>query len=273
MFISSSIANPVYLVSPTGEYVRDEAGNPRIFGGEAIETHPSGYLVDAQGNFLFKNNSYMPAPRPINQPATPTGYTLQHTPPHTQHTTFPAQPSTNQEEEAGKRWALILFGVLLALGLGTGGGFLVYHFFGDDSQAHETEAKQNNTTVIQLPPEAYPGAGTSEIPAGAERADDIIMSPTHNLHCDLSSKTTMECRADNWATDQIYGANRYGVSLSTTDTTELVPSTVSGGTEVPYGTVVYNGNWVCASEDNGLTCWSRQSGHGFLINRSGYKAF
>jgi len=36
---------------------------------------------------------------------------------------------------------------------------------------------------------------------------------------------------------------------------------------VPYGTVVYHGDYTCASEITGLTCWNTTTGHGaFMTN-------
>ena len=42
---------------------------------------------------------------------------------------------------------------------------------------------------------------------------------------------------------------------------------------VPYGTAVYYEKYVCASEENGLTCWNTETGHGAFMNRDGVTTF
>ena len=45
------------------------------------------------------------------------------------------------------------------------------------------------------------------------------------------------------------------------------------GQQVEYGTVVYHGDYVCASENAGLTCWNTATGHGAFMNRDETKTF
>lgn len=329
MFITSDPTNPIYLVSPTGDYIRDGAGNLRVFEGEAIDTHPSGYLVDTQGNFLLKDNAYIPAPTPtirdtaphnavantaatgtipttvspvpsVNTAAAPVYPPTYYTPTQNQQITLPTQSTSDDEnKKTGKRWVFIVIGVLLALALGVGGGFLAYHFFGNNSSdtpsTMDTDSPHardiitdNPTTYIHLPADAYQGAGTAEVPSGANSLSmgDIIISPTGNLACGFND-SNMLCQAGNWEAAEIYGTNPNectedycypynGVSLQSSGNIELIsgPGGVNGtAVAVPYGTVVYSGDFVCASEENGMTCWSRESGHGFFINRDGYKSF
>ncbi|GAA3884674.1 hypothetical protein [Tessaracoccus defluvii] len=40
-----------------------------------------------------------------------------------------------------------------------------------------------------------------------------------------------------------------------------------------YGQVAYQGDYVCASEEGGMTCWNAKSGHGLLMNADGFKTF
>ncbi|WP_165444815.1 hypothetical protein [[Pseudopropionibacterium] massiliense] len=42
---------------------------------------------------------------------------------------------------------------------------------------------------------------------------------------------------------------------------------------VPYGAAVYYEKYVCASEENGLTCWNTETGHGAFMNRDGVTTF
>jgi len=44
-------------------------------------------------------------------------------------------------------------------------------------------------------------------------------------------------------------------------------------TKVPYGAAVYYEKYVCASEENGLTCWNTETGHGAFMNRDGVTTF
>lgn len=37
-----------------------------------------------------------------------------------------------------------------------------------------------------------------------------------------------------------------------------------------YGDSVFVFQYICASEDNGVTCWNGETGHGFLLSRSRY---
>lgn len=40
-----------------------------------------------------------------------------------------------------------------------------------------------------------------------------------------------------------------------------------------YGQVAYQGDYVCASEEGGMTCWNAKSGHGLLMNADGFNTF
>jgi hypothetical protein len=47
----------------------------------------------------------------------------------------------------------------------------------------------------------------------------------------------------------------------------MFQNSTTPGQQVAYGTVVYHGDYVCASENAGLTCWNTTTGHGAFMNR------
>ena len=278
MFIDGTDPNnPIYLVLPTGQYIRDTDGNPIPFYGEAVENHESGYLVDEHGNFLFHNNAYIPSP----------------------HT-------STEGKEQEKKWTFILLVILLVLALVVSGGLFAHYLAskdsGDSPSASPTNTQNTDSpdivreppptqttpaSRVQLPPEAYPGAGSADIPANAVYNGDLsgglsLKSPSDNIWC-FSYKESLSCSVRSWdGTQYGYSSDCYDgycwpyntVTIYQTGTPQLDVQT-NGWAEVvlPYGQIAYNGNWVCASEQNGMTCWSRASGHGFFVNRDGYKAF
>ena len=53
----------------------------------------------------------------------------------------------------------------------------------------------------------------------------------------------------------------------------LAPGSPPLDTKVPYGAAVYYEKYVCASEENGLTYWNTETGHGAFMNRDGVTTF
>lgn len=51
------------------------------------------------------------------------------------------------------------------------------------------------------------------------------------------------------------------------------PAYMSGATTMEYGAVAKAGDYVCASEDMGVTCWNTKTKRGFFVNRDGYETF
>ena len=122
------------------------------------------------------------------------------------------------------------------------------------------------------PAESYGGLGIA-----------VIKTPSGNIGCDLSIAYA-GCGILNYKKDQPYGYDdggpRWWMPLD---------GSFSGGVRsyggdfflapgsppqvVPYGTVVYYEKYVCASEENGLTCWNTETGHGAFMNRDGVDTF
>ncbi len=141
---------------------------------------------------------------------------------------------------------------------------------------------------------AYPCAG-GPIPGDAKpltvRYDDVrgkdaakLVTPSENIVCSMVTDETV-CMVLSWdpSISPTYSElfdGQAAVSLKRGQKTVLgnqmeapVGSYAQGRDEVPYGTVWYFGDFVFASEENGLTFWDSQSGYGALINRDGYYPF
>ncbi|WP_194786170.1 LppP/LprE family lipoprotein [Actinomyces haliotis] len=134
---------------------------------------------------------------------------------------------------------------------------------------------------------AYAGAGGAR-PSQATEAtgiyhspyggDDLalILSPSGNIECDISS-SDIGCGAkeSDWRVVPDEGPAIWAYGLGETGE----PTTIAKGDDfmagyepgsaqtVRYGQVVYYGNFVVASAENGITVWSTKSGHGFLMNK------
>lgn len=157
------------------------------------------------------------------------------------------------------------------------------------------ETTQSATSAAKAPVEgAYPGAGgprpENATPATAiyhpEYGNDtaVVITPSGNIGCDLEVEYS-GCGVESWMTTRIYPDPMWG-SLGWVDLTVDKKPVVAHRGDAPYykwedpkpqvlnyGDVVYFKDMVCASEQNGLTCWNTKSGRGALINKSGYKSF
>lgn len=51
------------------------------------------------------------------------------------------------------------------------------------------------------------------------------------------------------------------------------PAYMSGATPLEYGKQAKADDYVCASEDTGVTCWNTKTKRGFFVNRDGYETF
>ncbi|MFT4189126.1 MAG: hypothetical protein QM621_11165 [Aeromicrobium sp.] len=162
------------------------------------------------------------------------------------------------------------------------------------------ETIQRPTGPIPTPPVdgAYPWAGgpipewsepmTVILPpqnsrAGAEEA--VIATPSGNIKCGFSANHG-QCGVDSWVETLPYGEDEnegpYTAVVWTDNGRGTLTAGPPGGARpgpVPdrqvlqYGQVAHFGDFVCASEENGLTCWNAATGHGALINRDGFAAF
>ena len=143
-------------------------------------------------------------------------------------------------------------------------------------------------------PGAYPGAGGPR-PANATPITAVysgyavIITPSKNISCEFSD-TTAGCGVMNYMNSKPYGSDELGPKWwvrmkSSASADQAEPEMVSRsqpplsqnpgtpGQQVEYGTVVYHGDYVCASEDAGLTCWNTTTGHGAFMNRDATATF
>lgn len=166
---------------------------------------------------------------------------------------------------------------------------------------HTASMTPTNTMTRPLSaPHAYLGAGgprpatATALPESAihtpqqsyESASGAVKSPAGVTVCDLSTKPGgwTNCRVA-WTNppgkDQL---GTFDTMFFTTDSAVPRPGKNSGTQNwqnyqdvsvyaVPYGTQVYYGDWVIASEENGLTVWNAATGHGAWMAREGYETF
>ena len=143
-------------------------------------------------------------------------------------------------------------------------------------------------------PGAYPGAGGPR-PANAtpitavHSGYAVIITPSKNISCEFSD-TTAGCGGMNYMNSKPYGSDELGPKWwvrmkNSASADQAKPEIVSrsepplsqkpetSGQQVEYGTVVYHGDYVCASEDAGLTCWNTTTGHGAFMNRDATTTF
>lgn len=141
---------------------------------------------------------------------------------------------------------------------------------------------------------AYPGAGGAR-PSEATEATGIytspyggdtlalIRTPSGNIACDVSA-TTASCGATESAwrgmdpngniSQWSYGVGTTGEASIESRGDNLMANYESGTAQtVAYGSVVYYGDFVIASRENGVTVWSTKSGHGFLMNKTAVTTF
>ena len=178
-------------------------------------------------------------------------------------------------------------------------------FYLVDSNEVETDTQNDaadqrgNTRCIAPVEGAYPCAG-GPIPDGAQQLPGFIPrdsgrseqvasfgTPSGNIHCSVETTETI-CIVGSWDASTLPGyieeqGGAGGVTLlaSGPPNYSIHSGAPIGGNRpggmavdtVPYGTVWYFGDFVFASEENGLTLWNAKSGYGALINRGGLYPF
>lgn len=159
----------------------------------------------------------------------------------------------------------------------------------------DSAASSSSTSAAAVPVDgAYPGAGGAR-PTSATEATGIytspyggetlalIRTPSGNIACDVSA-TTASCGATESAwrgMDPSGNVSQWSYGLGTTGEAaiesrgdNLMANYESGTAQtVAYGSVIYYGDFVIASTENGVTVWSTKSGHGFLMNKTAVSTF
>lgn len=137
---------------------------------------------------------------------------------------------------------------------------------------------------------AYAGAGGPKPPTALPissidpaSAKALIVTPSGNITCALSDHDA-GCGLSSYMKDAPYGSDaqgpRWWVRLDSTPprltSTSENPLSQSTGVKpqvVEYGQIVHYGQFVCASEKHGLTCWNVLTGHGAFMSREATRVF
>lgn len=150
------------------------------------------------------------------------------------------------------------------------------------------ESAPSRFAGITLPAGAHPAAG-GPIPSQARPAfvlrdgTAILTSPSGNIGCDIDEEYP-GCGVHSMIESELMGTNEIGdsnwwVGLSSQYASSEAPVVTARGdaplyrySDVPaqvlqYGEVLHHAGIVCASEDNGMTCWNVRTGHGVFMNR------
>lgn len=270
--------NPAHTIRTTGV-------TPAIIPPTETHSPVNNYPVPRH-NTPTHNPNYSTQPTfsapPVNSPVVNT---VHATPapiyPPTQNQTIYADSYYSREpvysrepaESTSGGGALVVLIAMLAIIIGGGGGFLLYNVTqnNDTSATENSSSSTNNIDHVFIPKNAHPDAGKVDIPANAKQLD-TVSTPSGMHHCVLNNSDYLECQTTSWEGTQRYGSNN-AVRLSQTGAPELTVSSVSSGVTLEYGEVAYNGNWICGSTTEGITCWSRSSSHGFVMNSNGYQPF
>ena len=142
-----------------------------------------------------------------------------------------------------------------------------------------TEASPSAAQSSAPVPGAYPGAGgprpVNATPITAVYSGyAVIVTPSQNISCEFSD-TSAGCGVMNYTDSKPYGSDELGPKwwVRMKSSASAVQNPGTPGQQVEYGTVVYHGDYVCASEDAGLTCWNTTTGHGAFMNRDATATF
>ncbi len=171
---------------------------------------------------------------------------------------------------------------------------------GIQADAQEDPADEAKDPKCIAPVEgAYPCAG-GPIPEGAKQLPGFVPkdtgtseqvasfgTPSGNIHCSVETTETI-CIVGSWDSSTLPGyieeqGGAGGVTLKAAGPPNYsihsgapIGGNRPGGMAVdtvPYGTVWSFGDFVFASEENGLTFWNAKSGYGALINKAGFYPF
>lgn len=173
---------------------------------------------------------------------------------------------------------------------------------GAATQTGDLPPEKELTATDQAPapvPGAFPGAGgprpanavpiTAFYNSGGNTGPAIIVTPSGNIGCDISFSEFEDtgCGIRSYLQDRPFGVDEIGHTLwwvtgfnsggqphmamrggaSSYQLGQENPQQYTAPMVVDYGQVVYYRTIVCASAENGLTCWNTDTGHGAFMNR------
>ena len=163
-------------------------------------------------------------------------------------------------------------------------------------------SSSNGSRVVQnVPAQAHAKAGTTGVPTGVQSwATDkhgavSFLTPTGNIGCDVISGDSMVVcmlKESQWTekvdspgidpkTGKPVQRRAFQLQLKADGSSQV---TAPGGANgamgnrsstktLQYGQMLHVGTFVCASEQNGVTCWNHTTGHGVFLNRTEHITF
>ena len=157
-------------------------------------------------------------------------------------------------------------------------------------------SSNGNRVVQNVPAQAHAKAGTTGVPTGVQSwATDkhgavSFLTPTGNIGCDVISGDSMVVcmlKESQWTekvdspgidpkTGKPVQRRAFQLQLKADGSSQV---TAPGGANgamgnrsstktLQYGQMLHAGTFVCASEQNGVTCWNHTTGHGLFLNRT-----
>jgi hypothetical protein len=173
----------------------------------------------------------------------------------------------------------ILIGVLATVVLGLGIALAVV--------VSDDDADETRTVTRDVTRESTVTRTTTTGTDGSTRRADVrrlssFQSPSKNIGCQLGGGVARcDIREREWSPppkpancDVDWGQ---GISVSRSGVATFVcagdTAHDASSTMLAYGENAAFGAFTCKSRSNGVTCESRSSGHGFLINRERYRLF
>lgn len=164
---------------------------------------------------------------------------------------------------------------------------------GSQRQGHTSSPVPVSSNPGADPKELHPLAG-GPIPDSAFELEVLpgedgtprsaLQTPSGNIHCEFG-RTARGCGVTSYRTEEQYGSTDEGPRWWF-DLTDGTRPAIDAAGDPPsglyrdhppqvlrYGRVAYIGDDVCASEEEGLTCWNARTGHGVFLSRGGYQTF
>jgi hypothetical protein len=119
--------------------------------------------------------------------------------------------------------------------------------------------------------------------AGASVASAFtgFVSPSHNIGCVISSQSVRcDIRVHSWQSppkpkscELDYGG---GVAVDKSGRAQFLcagDTTLEAGPVLGYGDSVSRGRFRCTSQESGMRCVNKRSGHGFFLAKQSYRLF
>lgn len=169
-------------------------------------------------------------------------------------------------------------------------------------------AEEDTPDAAPPVPGAYPGGGgprptTAEpLPTYTSRYANVesahLLTPSGNIGCDFNAPdhsgsqglcgvVSFNTPSSPLGTERLGGqqkgkwifplaSNRFQSPTASSGTTGWMNQPMNDGYQVPiaeYGRQYYFQNWVCASEEAGMTCWNTDTGSGAFLSREKVEQF